>query len=128
MIFSRVLPFLACAVSAAYAAFPNPGPVTGNINPVHDPSMVRGPDGTYFLYSTGKGIDVRTSKDRTSFQFAGSVFGDTQPAGTSVYVDASKRGNDLWAPDVHYANGLFRLYYTASCRSLLSLSGSISGT
>lgn len=116
MLFDRVLPLLACAVSAVFAAYPNPGPVTGNINPVHDPSVVKGPDGIWRLYSTGRGLDARESKDRTAWTYTGSVFGDTQPPGASTYVDASKRGNDLWAPDVHYDAGskTYNMYYTAS--------------
>jgi hypothetical protein len=39
MLFGRVLPLLACAVSAVFAAYPNPGPATGAYDGVHDPSL-----------------------------------------------------------------------------------------
>jgi arabinan endo-1,5-alpha-L-arabinosidase len=68
---------------------------------------------TYYLYSTSpKGMDVRTSKDRTAWTFAGNVF-KTAPSGTGVYLD-STRPNDLWAPDVHYDGSKFVMYFTAS--------------
>lgn len=87
-----------------------PGVVRGDVL-VHDPSMVRGPNGTYVLVSTAPGLAIRTSTDRTTFTYRGVAF----PAGapwTDPYTRTSN-GN-LWAPDISYHNGSFYLYYAAS--------------
>lgn len=95
-------------VPAAAADYPNPGAVTGDVS-VHDPSMVK-VNGTYFLYSTGNGIDIRTSTDRTAFRRVGAVW----PNGASWAFPFTGGSNNLWAPDVSFHNGLFYLYYAAS--------------
>lgn len=46
--------------------YPNPGTVTGDTSGVHDPSVCK-VDGTYYLYSTGIGIPIRTSTDRIAW-------------------------------------------------------------
>jgi arabinan endo-1,5-alpha-L-arabinosidase len=95
---------------AVTAAAPNPGRVTGDVS-VHDPSMIHGQDGVYYLFSTGTGIEIRTSTDRVNFTRAGSVL----PNGASW---AGPYTNDnttaLWAPDVSFHNGKYWLYYSAS--------------
>jgi len=49
----------ATAVPAAAAAgYPDPGAVTGDVS-VHDPSMIRAANGTYYLFSTHQGIEIR---------------------------------------------------------------------
>lgn len=60
------------AVPAAAAGYPNPGTVAGDVS-VHDPSMVRAANGTYYLFSTHQGIEIRTSTDRIHFSRDGST-------------------------------------------------------
>ncbi|MBN1171932.1 MAG: arabinan endo-1,5-alpha-L-arabinosidase [Micromonosporaceae bacterium] len=97
------------ATNASAASYPNPGAVNGNIT-VHDPSMVKGTDGVYYLFSTGQGIDIRTSTDRTKFTYAGQVL----PNGATWASAYASDVKALWAPDVSYHNGLYYLYYSAS--------------
>src|SRR6188474_3136387 len=67
-------------VRADAATYPNPGVVTGAITGVHDPAMIKAPNGTYILVSTGNWLEIRTSADRTAFTkvatYAASSFGN----------------------------------------------------
>ena len=76
---------------------------------VHDPLMVK-QGRTYYVFSTGGGIQIRTSTDLVRWRFAGTVFA-TIP---SWVTDAVGPISDLWAPDVSYFNGLYHLYYAGS--------------
>ncbi len=96
------------APGAAAASYPGPGVVTGDTS-VHDPSMVRAPDGTYYLFSTHQGIEIRTSTNRTSFTRDGSVL-----PGGATWASAYGNDTDIWAPDVSYHNGIYWLYYAVS--------------
>ncbi|MEU6787987.1 arabinan endo-1,5-alpha-L-arabinosidase [Nonomuraea angiospora] len=91
------------------AAYPNPGRVTGDIG-VHDPSVVKRPDGSYLLVHTGDNITIKTSTDRTAWHNAGVVF----PGGAPWTTSYTGGGASLWAPDISYRNGLYYLYYSAS--------------
>ncbi|WP_169823303.1 family 43 glycosylhydrolase [Aldersonia kunmingensis] len=107
---------LACAF--APAAHANSSGSAERTNPIvkpvaADPSIVRGPDGMYYLFSTsddwrdGRGLrllPIFKSFDLTNWMYAGTVF-DRPPAWQS-----GNRG--LWAPDIHYVNGQYRLYYS----------------
>jgi arabinan endo-1,5-alpha-L-arabinosidase len=93
-------------------AYPDPLPVKGDVNLVHDPSMVRRPDGTYLLYSTGQGLPIRTSRDRTTFAAAGSVWPEGAPWAEKFTSPSDPSA--LWAPDISYHHGRFYLYYSAS--------------
>lgn len=95
---------------ASASTYPDPGVVAGDIT-VHDPSMVKGDDGTYIVASTAPGIALRTSTDRTNFTYSGLVF----PDGASWTDDYTGTSNgNLWAPDISYHNGKYYLYYAAS--------------
>jgi arabinan endo-1,5-alpha-L-arabinosidase len=95
---------------AASVTYPSPGRVTGNVN-VHDPSMIHGQDGVYYLFSTGTGLQIRTSTDRAAFTLAGQVL----PNG-ATWAGQFTGGNTraLWAPDVSFHGGKYLLYYAAS--------------
>jgi arabinan endo-1,5-alpha-L-arabinosidase len=96
---------------SAGAAYPGPGAVTGNVVPVHDPSMVKTGSGLYYLYATGGGIQERQSTDRTNFTPSNLVYVFSPlPSWTAAYTN----GVDLWAPDVSFHNGQYYLYYSAS--------------
>jgi arabinan endo-1,5-alpha-L-arabinosidase len=98
----------AAPAPAASPSYPNPGRVTGDTS-VHDPSMVRTPDGTYYLFSTHGGIQIRRSADRVAFASAGSVL-----PGGATWASAFGNINDVWAPDVSFHNGTYYLYYAVS--------------
>ncbi|MES2457178.1 MAG: family 43 glycosylhydrolase [Bacteroidota bacterium] len=77
---------------------------------VHDPVMTKAGD-TYYLFGTGRGINVWSSKDRISWKQEQPVFS----AGPQWAVDAVKGFKDfIWAPDIHHANGQYYLYYCVS--------------
>ncbi|GAA2644296.1 arabinan endo-1,5-alpha-L-arabinosidase [Paractinoplanes durhamensis] len=100
----------AVGVGAAEAAtYPNPGVVTGSIN-VHDPGIVKKPDGTYLIAHTGNNIVLKTSTDRTAFKDAGVAF----PSGASWTTSYTGGSANLWAPDISYRNGKYWMYYSAS--------------
>ncbi|MGA2184110.1 MAG: family 43 glycosylhydrolase [Bryobacteraceae bacterium] len=88
-------------------AYPDPLPVTGDTL-VHDPSVVKAANGTYYLFGTHGGIRMQSSPDRTYFV-------RTSPALSAIpsWVSTYNKG-DLWAPDVSYRDGKYWLYYAAS--------------
>jgi arabinan endo-1,5-alpha-L-arabinosidase len=69
----------------------NPGVVKGDTF-IHDPTVVKKPDGTYLAAFTADGVGLKTSTDRTTWN------GD----------------KNLWAPDLSYHNGQYYMYYSAS--------------
>jgi arabinan endo-1,5-alpha-L-arabinosidase len=97
------------AAPASAADYPGPGRVTGDVR-VHDPSMVKAPDGRYILVHTADGIGIKTSTDRTAFRNAGTVWPNGAPW-TTGYTEGSR---NLWAPDLTYRDGQYYLYYSAS--------------
>ncbi|WP_030746790.1 arabinan endo-1,5-alpha-L-arabinosidase [Streptomyces sp. NRRL F-5135] len=90
------------------SAYPNPGRVTGDIV-VHDPTMIRASSGQYLLYSTGDGLQARTSTDRIAFGRNRSAF-TTLPGWWSAYSPAK----DPWAPDISFHGGKYLMYYAVS--------------
>jgi len=97
-------------LTAGGAAYVNPGLVTGNIAPVHDPAMIKA--GTsYLLFATGGGIEQRASVDRTNFTPTVTAHAFAAlPAWTAPYTN----GADLWAPDISFNGGQYYLYFAAS--------------
>jgi arabinan endo-1,5-alpha-L-arabinosidase len=119
-------PVAAATPTTPPAAYPNPGAVTGDTG-VHDPTIVKRPDGTYLLAHTGNDISLKTSADRTAFRNAGSVF----PGGASWTTTYTGGSRNLWAPDLTYRDGRYWLYYSASTfgsnRSAIFLATSTTG-
>ncbi|KJA17433.1 glycoside hydrolase family 43 protein [Hypholoma sublateritium FD-334 SS-4] len=107
--FMRSLLLLLAFTGVAYAVV-GPGTVTGN-TAVADPTMCKDSSGTYYVFSTAPGIEIRTSPDRTAWTLIGTVFPDGA-SWTDQYTGTSN-GN-LWAPDCTYLDGQFYLYYAAS--------------
>jgi arabinan endo-1,5-alpha-L-arabinosidase len=86
-------------------------PLKGDIR-VHDPVMIKQGD-TYYVFHTGKGISIKVSKDRINWKRVGSVFQPNQlPAWHKS--DIPEQDGSLWAPDIHYHNGKYYLYYSVS--------------
>jgi arabinan endo-1,5-alpha-L-arabinosidase len=77
---------------------------------VHDPSTVVNEDGTYYVFSTGRGVLSKSSRDLVHWTDGPSVFG--QMPGWSLSAVPGFRG--CWAPDVIRLNGQFYLYYAVS--------------
>lgn len=78
--------------------------------PVHDPVMIQQGD-TYYLFCTGFGISVFSSKDRQNWKREKPVF-DKAPE-WAVKAVRGFRGH-IWAPDISYHNGQYYLYYAVS--------------
>jgi arabinan endo-1,5-alpha-L-arabinosidase len=77
----------------------------------HDPSMVRGRDGGYYVFSTHNGIEIRHSRDRVHWRFVGEVL----PHGAAWAGDyQAPPSKDAWAPDVSFHHGRYYLYYAIS--------------
>lgn len=77
---------------------------------VHDPVMIK-QDGTYYLFSTGMGIAIYSSKDMKAWNKEAPVF-DAPPAWAIEAVPGFK--GHIWAPDVSFHNGLYHVYYSVS--------------
>jgi arabinan endo-1,5-alpha-L-arabinosidase len=77
--------------------------------PVHDPVMIK-QDSVYYLFCTGRGISVWSSKDMSNWKREKQVF-DTLPWGVQTIKGFR---NHIWAPDISYHNGLYYLYYSVS--------------
>jgi arabinan endo-1,5-alpha-L-arabinosidase len=78
--------------------------------PVHDPVMIR-QDSTYYLFCTGFGITVYSSKDLASWRREKPVF--EQAPDWAVKAIPGYRGH-TWAPDISYHNGMYYLFYSVS--------------
>lgn len=89
--------------------------IVGDIAPVHDPAIIRQGD-TFYLFTTsqqrdGKGlIHIRTSKDLASWTRAPSVFAEMP----GWVKDAVPGTRGIWAPDVSFSHGEYRVYYSVS--------------
>ncbi|WFE35192.1 family 43 glycosylhydrolase [Micromonospora sp. WMMD975] len=107
-------------------AYPQPMTVSGDVG-VHDPTVVKRPDGTYLVAHTGDNIALKTSTDRVTYRNAGTVFPGGAPW-TTTYTGGAR---NLWAPDLSYRNGRYHLYYSASTfgsnRSAIFLATSATG-
>ena len=80
-----------------------------------DPSVIRAPDGTYYLYATqdawgdGNGdhyMPIFSSENLVDWTYEGDVFSGIPSWG------AGYNGQYLWAPDISERNGTYYLYYS----------------
>jgi hypothetical protein len=81
-----------------------------------DPSLIRGKDGWWYAYATsdplheGEGhphlIPTAKSRDLVHWTYVGDAF-TTRPSWADT--DAA-----LWAPDIRYVNGQYRMYYVVT--------------
>jgi len=113
---------LAAAALLGLAAAPAPVPpspinaaMTGDLVPTHDPVMIKEGD-TFYVYGTGmdkvsgRYVTARTSKDLIHWTRQDGLFADVPEWGKQA-VPGTK---DYWAPDVHYFDGQYYLYYALS--------------
>lgn len=77
---------------------------------VHDPVMIE-QDGTYYIFCTGRGISMLSSKDMKTWTQLKPIF-ETAPAWVAGVVP--KFDNHIWAPDVSFHNGQYYIYYSVS--------------
>jgi arabinan endo-1,5-alpha-L-arabinosidase len=77
---------------------------------VHDPVMIL-QGKTYYLFSTGNGISVKSSVDLKNWAKEKPVF-DTPPKWAVDAVPGFK--GHIWAPDISYQGGKYYLYYSIS--------------
>ncbi len=75
----------------------------------HDPALIK-QGGTYYVFSTGGGLEIRTSSNLVTWTRKGSVFSKIPSWVTSAVGNI----RDLWAPDIHLVNGTYYLYYAGS--------------
>ena len=78
--------------------------------PIHDPVLTR-QNGTYYLFGTGNGITVWSSKDRQTWTPEKPVF--AAPPAWATQAVPGFRGH-IWAPDISFANGQYSLFYSVS--------------
>ena len=78
--------------------------------PMHDPVIIR-QDGIYYIFATGQGIAVWSSKDMANWQREKPVF-DAPPAWAVAAVPTFK--GHIWAPDISFFGGQYYLYYSVS--------------
>lgn len=97
-----VAAIVACSTSHAAAQTTDPS--------VHDPVMIR-QDDTYYLFCTGRGIDVWSSKDLKTWQREDRVF-DSAPEWVGQLLPRFR--NHIWAPDIYHHDGTYYLYYSVS--------------
>jgi arabinan endo-1,5-alpha-L-arabinosidase len=114
---------VACAVSLVNLAYAKDDDrtaarvvkVQGDVEYVHDPSLAKDGD-TWYLFGTANGpvrdgeIPIRCSQDLHFWKRCGNVF-DKIPAWIRKLSPETK---ELWAPDISYSHGEYRLYYAFS--------------
>lgn len=86
-----------------------PWQLTGQISDVTDPSIIK-QGNTYYLFSTGPGIPIRTSTNLFNWQLVGQVLPNVPGWAKQMVPGAS----GIWAPDVVYFAGQYYLYYAVS--------------
>lgn len=91
--------------------------LTGDTQPVHDPSIIR-EGSTYYAFTTdvfglppGNYLPIRCSQDKVSWTACGSIFPNAMPAWVVAKIPGIA---GLWCPDISYFNGLYHVYYAGS--------------
>ncbi|WP_162054449.1 arabinan endo-1,5-alpha-L-arabinosidase [Pontibacter pamirensis] len=100
-----LLTFLLAAVPSAFAQTQQNKRIS-----VHDPVMTKEGD-TYYLFATGRGIAVWSSKDMINWEREKPVF-EKAPEWVNNVVPGFR--NHIWAPDIAKHNGQYYLYYSVS--------------
>lgn len=102
----------ASAQSAGEGAATLNSRLTGDLTPTHDPVIIREGD-TYHVFSTGHGerlVETRSSPDLIHWTAGAPVF-TALPAWAKQAIPGS---NGMWAPDISFVDGRYRLYYSVS--------------
>lgn len=77
---------------------------------VHDPVMAE-QNGTYYLFTTGRGISVWSSPDMTNWKAEKPVFEKAPEWAKEAVKDFE---GHIWAPDIAFFNNQYYLYYSIS--------------
>jgi arabinan endo-1,5-alpha-L-arabinosidase len=77
---------------------------------VHDPVIIK-QDSLYYIFNTGNGISVWSSKDLQQWKKEAPVF--NKPPQWAVEAVPGFKGL-IWAPDIQYLNGQYVLFYSVS--------------
>ena len=115
----RTAALLAAALATAAVAR-DPGALlnerlAGDIAPVHDPVIIR-EGGTYHVFSTGIGpgaqgiVSARSSRDLVTWTRETPPFASL-PAWAAQAIPGA---TNIWAPDISFVKGRYRLYYAVS--------------
>ena len=78
-------------------------------NSLPDPSVIKTSDNLFYLYATEdiRNLPIYRSNNLVDWSYVGTAFSDeTRP---DFY-----KGGHLWAPNINFINGEYRLYYTLS--------------
>ena len=107
--------FVKCATLATIGAFGVSTAMAAdwyakdNLQPGHDPSMIRFEDG-YALMSTNNNLQLWTSEDAYTWRDHKSTVSKI-PQWAYTYAPKTE---GIWAPDIFYMNGEYRVYYCVS--------------
>lgn len=109
-----IVPVLWLCASLSQAQPAHTFSLDGDVQGTHDPSIAKDRN-TWYVFATGKAPDggqfpVRCSTNLTHWQHCGHVF-DAIPAWIQQRSPGTK---ELWAPDISYVHGEYRLYYAYS--------------
>jgi arabinan endo-1,5-alpha-L-arabinosidase len=111
------LSLLSCTFAAthlAQAQEPHAVTLSGDFQGTHDPSIMK-EGNTWYVFATGRTraggqFQIRCSTDLKAWKLCGQVF-DQVPD----WIHKDSPGTvDLWAPDISYEQGVYRLYYAYS--------------
>ena len=89
--------------------------LAGDLVPTHDPVVAREGD-SYYLFATGIGqergriLTARTSRDLATWRTAEPIF-TSMPDWASKAIPGTQ---SMWAPDIAFVDGRWRLYYSVS--------------
>jgi arabinan endo-1,5-alpha-L-arabinosidase len=108
------LAFAVCGWGAQASQLPQAFNLEGDIAGAHDPSMIR-EGNTYYVFTTGRApgggqLGIRCSTDLTQWSNCGQVFSSV-PGWIKEHSPGTR---DLWAPDISFEHGQYRLYYAYS--------------
>lgn len=100
--------------AALLAQAPHAYTLSGDFWETHDPSIIKQGD-TWYVFATGKApgggqLAIRCSNDLEHWRLSGHVF-DRIPDWIHVQSPGTV---DLWAPDISFFKGVYRLYYAYS--------------
>ena len=105
--------FATFALALAAARQPEVLQLSGDLEGVHDPCIIRQRD-TYYVFSTngppGNLIPIRCSQDLLEWKICGHVF-DRLPEWATREIPGARAP---WAPDISFYNGRYHLYYAIS--------------
>lgn len=84
---------------------------TSPLIPAHDPVMIR-QNGTYYMFCTGQGIAMWSSKDMKTWNKEEKPVFAAPPAWAVTAIPSFK--GHIWAPDISLHNGVYYLFYSVS--------------